>query len=412
MYQYKDITSVHLEPTEKCNAACPMCPRNIHGGIQNPHIINAELSLEDCKKMFEPDFIKQLHNLYMCGNYGDPIMAKDTLEIFKYFREHNSNINLRMHTNAGARPAKWWTELAKTIGKQGRVIFSVDGLEDTNHLYRQKVKWNIVERNMRAYLDSKYSIADWHFLAFKHNEHQFEEAALLAHEWGIREFLIKKTSRFYNYAKADPKARHAMGKDIQTSGRWHDSDGHTGMQVLDKKGNNAHILEPPTAEEYQNVVAKTAAKMEREDASKTEFYNLTKIKPKCVEKQEIYVSARGLILPCCWVGGTLYRWEAGDPTKGSQTWEYINYAGGPDAINALKPWNTIESILNEGNFFSNIKDSWTLPSIKQGKLAICTRFCATGLDKYAASFPNSNVDERVYTYRTPGHRRKFLSGAK
>ena len=47
MYQYKDITSVHLEPTEKCNAACPMCPRNIHGGIQNPFIINAELSLED-----------------------------------------------------------------------------------------------------------------------------------------------------------------------------------------------------------------------------------------------------------------------------------------------------------------------------------------------------------------------------
>ena len=389
MYFYKDITSVHLEPTEKCNAACPMCPRNIHGGIQNPHIINAELSLTDCKTMFKPDFIKQLHNLYMCGNYGDPIMAKDTLEIFKYFREHNSNINLRMHTNAGARPAKWWTELAKTIGKQGRVIFNVDGLRDTNHLYRQNVKWDIVERNMRAYLDSKYSIADWYFLAFKHNEHQFEEAALLAHEWGIRKFLIKKTSRFYKYAKVDPKAQHAMGKDIQSSGRWHDSDGHTGMQVLDKKGNSAHILEPPTNEEYQNAVAKTVAKMERTAASKAEFYNLTKIKPKCVEKQEIYVSARGLILPCCWVGGTLYRWDAEDPTKGSQIWGYINYAGGPDAINALKPWNTIESILNEGNFFSNIKDSWTLPSIEQGKLDVCTRMCAKGLDKFAAQWGGS-----------------------
>ena len=134
--------------------------------------------------------------------------------------------------------------------------------------------------------------------------------------------------------------------------------------------------------------------MERAAASKTEFYNLTKIKPKCVEKQEIYVSARGLILPCCWIGGSLYyRWDAEDPTKGSQTWKYINHAGGPDAINALKPWNTIESILNEGNFFSNIKDSWTLPSIEQGKLDVCTRMCAKGLDKFAAQWDARHLDK-------------------
>ena len=41
--------------------------------------------------------------MYMCGNLGDPIVAKDTLEIFKYFREHNPTMWLSMNTNAGAK---------------------------------------------------------------------------------------------------------------------------------------------------------------------------------------------------------------------------------------------------------------------------------------------------------------------
>ena len=39
----------------------------------------------------------------MCGNLGDPVIAKDTLEVMDYFREHNPNIWLSMNTNAGAK---------------------------------------------------------------------------------------------------------------------------------------------------------------------------------------------------------------------------------------------------------------------------------------------------------------------
>ena len=88
MYRYEDITTVHLEVTQRCQAACPMCDRNQNGGPDNRHITNAELSLEDCKRIFKPDFIRQLKTMYMCGNLGDPIVARDTLEIFQYFREH------------------------------------------------------------------------------------------------------------------------------------------------------------------------------------------------------------------------------------------------------------------------------------------------------------------------------------
>ena len=68
-----------------------MCDLNMNGGADNP-ITNAELSLDDAKRMFSPEFIKQLNVMYMCGNLGDPIVARDTLEIFEYFREHNQHV--------------------------------------------------------------------------------------------------------------------------------------------------------------------------------------------------------------------------------------------------------------------------------------------------------------------------------
>ena len=98
MYKYEDIRVIHLENTQNCQASCPMCDRNQNGGDINPHIDLSELTLEDCKRIFEPDFIKQLKTMYMCGNLGDPIVARDTLDIFKYFREHNKDMWLSMNT--------------------------------------------------------------------------------------------------------------------------------------------------------------------------------------------------------------------------------------------------------------------------------------------------------------------------
>ena len=117
MYRLEDIRTIHLEVTQRCQAACPMCDRNMKGQGVNPHINLDELTLEDCKKIFPPEFIKQLNTMFMCGNLGDPIVAEDTLEIFQYFREHNPTMWLSMNTNAGARDEKWWSTLAQTFGR-------------------------------------------------------------------------------------------------------------------------------------------------------------------------------------------------------------------------------------------------------------------------------------------------------
>jgi MoaA/NifB/PqqE/SkfB family radical SAM enzyme len=170
MYRYNEIKTVHLEITENCNASCPMCARNINGGEDNPHLKGNELSLADCKTIFTPEFIAQLDRMYMCGNFGDPISAKDTLEVFEYFRENNPKMNLCMYTNGSAKKSEWWANLAKAMGKNAYVVFSIDGLEDTNHLYRQNTIWNKIIENAQAFIDAG-GRARWDYIVFAHNEH-------------------------------------------------------------------------------------------------------------------------------------------------------------------------------------------------------------------------------------------------
>ena len=44
------------------------------------------------------------------------------------------------------RPASWWRALGAVMTGKNYVRFGIDGLEDTNHLYRQKVKWGTLMR--------------------------------------------------------------------------------------------------------------------------------------------------------------------------------------------------------------------------------------------------------------------------
>ena len=46
MYNYEDITSIHLEVTSKCQARCPMCPRRLHGGPLLDGLDLEEINLE------------------------------------------------------------------------------------------------------------------------------------------------------------------------------------------------------------------------------------------------------------------------------------------------------------------------------------------------------------------------------
>jgi MoaA/NifB/PqqE/SkfB family radical SAM enzyme len=336
-----------------------MCDRNENGGSDNKHITNAELSLEDCKKIFSISFIKQLDTMYMCGNLGDPIIARDTLEIFKYFREHNPNIWLSMNTNAGARDEAWWQELAKIMGRNGNVIFSVDGLNDTNEIYRQGVVWEIVQRNMQEFIRSG-GRARWDYIIFQHNEHQIETAEQLAKEWGIEKFVKKKSGRFIT-VKSEAKNTH---------------------QAQNRKGEKTAIIAKPISNENQNLALLKQNEIEKSYGSMRNYYDSCKITCKAIEKKEIFITAEGLLMPCCWTAGRMYKWWHKD-YRVEQIWDYIDAAGGKDAISVIT--NSIENVMN-GSLLDNIEMSWYKNSINDGKLVVCAMKCGDEFDPYGAQF--------------------------
>lgn len=364
MYRYNDIKEVHLEVTQRCQAACPMCDRNQNGGEDNPHITNAELSLEDCKRIFKPEFIAQLKTMYMCGNLGDPIVAKDTLEIFKYFREHNPNMWLSMNTNAGAKNEEWWRELANVFGRMGAVIFSVDGLRDTNHIYRQNVVWDNVERSMKAFAGAG-GRARWDFLIFEHNEHQVDEAEALSKEWGFEKFIKKKTGRFVT-SKVKPKEEH---------------------KAVNRKGEQTATLAKPKKKENINLALQKQKEVEKSYGGMKNYFDRVQIKCKVAEQGSIFVTAEGLLMPCCWTAGRMYKWWHADP-RIEQVWDFIDRAGGTDGINIIE--NDIEDVMNgrvcNGNLLNDIEHSWSKPSVKDGKLGVCAQKCGIEFDPFAEQF--------------------------
>lgn len=358
MYNYENIKTIHLEITQNCQASCPMCDRNQNGGALNPHIDLSELTLADAKRIFEPEFIKQLNTMYMCGNLGDPIVARDTLEIFRYFRQHNPNMWLSMNTNAGARDEQWWTELAHTFGQMGTVIFSVDGLQDTNHVYRQGVNWDAVERSMRAFITAG-GRARWDFLIFEHNQHQVEQAESLSKEWGFEKFVAKKTGRFVT---ADSQAKQSH-------------------QAVDRKGNKTAELKKPDSKHINNALKKQTL-LEIKYGSMDAYYEQTPIRCKVKEEGSLFITAEGLALPCCWTAGRMYKWWHKDPRE-EQIWKFIDFAGGKDAINAKL--HGLKHVFST-EIFDIIEDSWRKTSFKEGRLKVCAMKCGSEFDPFAEQF--------------------------
>ena len=357
MYKYNEIKTIHLEVTQNCQAACPMCDRNMNGEGVNPHINLDELTLEDCKRIFAPEFIKQLNTMYMCGNLGDPIVARDTLDIFKYFREHNPNMWLSMNTNAGAKDETWWRELAKVFGRMGAVIFSVDGLSDTNHLYRQNVVWANVERNMKAFADAG-GRARWDFLIFEHNQHQVKEAEALAWEWGCEKFIAKKTGRFVT-AKSGKKESH---------------------QAVDRKGNKTTELKKPDVKYQNKALSKQDALLEKYGSMDT-YHDAVPIVCKVKKENSLFITAEGLALPCCWTAGRMYKWWHKNPYQ-EQIWRFIDLSGGKEKLDAR---NGLEKVFETG-IFELIEKSWNISSCSAGKLKVCAMKCGAEFDPFTEQF--------------------------
>ena len=194
MFRFEDIKVLHLEATTNCNAKCPQCTRTIHAD----KLVMAEWSLDQFKQLIPEELIKNLDKILLCGVLGDPAAAKDLLKILRWARTIHPAITIGMNTNGGIRSARWWQELATLmVNPTDYVVFSIDGLSDTNHVYRINVDWAKLMKNATAFINNGGK-AHWDMLVYAHNEHQVVDSEALAKAMGFTHFRSKVTRRKIN----------------------------------------------------------------------------------------------------------------------------------------------------------------------------------------------------------------------
>lgn len=318
MYKYDDIRAIHLEITSKCQARCPMCPRRLQGGPMMPFMKISDITIEQFKTWFDKDFIKNLYHLSLCGNLGDPLMSDHTLPVIEYLRSINTTMSINLNTNGSARNKDWWIRLAQLNVK---VIFGIDGLEDTHHLYRIGTNFNQIIKNAKIFIENGGN-AKWDMLVFAHNEHQIEECKKLSEELGFKDFLIKHTSRFRNGS----------------------------LDVLDDLGKTRYVLYPTEK-----------SKLMIPQILNSQAEQLPTIKCKAINDRQIYVSASGNVSPCCWLDLEWY------PTTYESRIDYMNKISTFPNLNN----QSLKDIIDSGHF-NKISNCWTTTGLKE-----CSRQCGS-----------------------------------
>lgn len=330
IYSYQDIGHVHLEISSECNAECPRCPRNFNGYPLNNGFTEYSMSLTDARQIFTPDFLRQLNEIFINGNFGDIVMCAEAAEIIEYFRSHNRELRIIISTNGAARNQKFWKRLAQS----GCIVeFCIDGLADTHSIYRRNTLYDVVIRNARAFIEAG-GMAKWKFIVFDHNRHQVEQARMLADAMGFRRFIAITRNRDQGpIFDRDKKMIFFMGSQSSP--------------VIDFDQLLEQAAKPQSLDFLPQPAGRTITCQVQRDRS-------------------IYITSTGEVYPCCWLGHS------------------------PESFDKIRPWNAsnkqIAALVAENNakehgiehamaWFNKVSASWQENDYRSGLLYQCMATC-------------------------------------
>mgnify|MGYP003633423307 FL=1 len=386
MFSFENVREYQIEITSYCNAACPQCPRNISGGKANPHLPLCHLSRKVIDETFTKELCNRLSQVFFCGSYGDPIVHPDFLNILQDFRRKNPTLWLYIHTNAGVHDTKWWTKLAEIINGYGKIDFGIDGLEDTNHLYRRGVKFETAINNAHAFIQAGGK-AQWNWLVFKHNEHQIDQARMLSGVLGFEKILFRGTGRFLNHSTLEEKET------------W---------DVVPQK-EQPYQLEVTTLDEYRNSSMQRLGELKQEYPNIRDYFNTTPIKCDACVGNKVSITSEGLVLPCNFFEHNLHDARFHDRTviPGSND---LHFVDGKNQVETFIDKHD-RHLLNINNvsleqvfknpFWSELVNSWD-KSLDEGRIFECAFTCGQKLTKV---WDQNKLMKSTYRYYITGDNR-------
>jgi MoaA/NifB/PqqE/SkfB family radical SAM enzyme len=378
------IGSLHIELSSICNSICPGCPRFVTHS-PNVEVELSEINVDQFKMWFPESFLKKIREINFCGNFGDPMAASDIENILQYCSDVKLP-KIEIRTNGGLRSSSLWENIGKIFAKNPLWVmtFSIDGLEDTNHLYRRNVSWEKIKKNVQAF-NSQKGHSKWEYLIFRHNEHQINEAKTLAKEWGFSEFQSKGALGLDNgkNLKAMP-ATNINGEvdywllpPLNKDNRSFQTDDET-IIYTDTRDLIGAVQKRKIPIEY-GVERFIKFNIEEDAAVSNSTIKCRVLKP-FTAYNGIYIDSQGLVFPCCWTG--LYFRKKYKDFNNKIALSISDYqffskilTYGLEKIKLNN--NSIEDILRNGYLNEVYANSWNCSSVETGKLAFCSKNCGT-----------------------------------
>lgn len=315
------ITHLTIEPSSYCNLHCPQCPRFDDKGFLDKHLNTGHLDFSRLADNLDIKLLPNLHTVKLEGDYGDPAMNPNLIKIIDFFKDCN---HVELITNGSIRNPQWFEKLATY--KNIEVSFSIDGLEDTNHIYRINADWNKIIDNAQSFISAGGN-AVWKMIVFKHNQHQVEQARKLSQDLGFNDFRITFSDRNFVNNIWPVYIDGAYQYDLEIADN---------LQLTTK----AHTL-ANTVDNFNSPVCKWIQ-----------------------QKGRLYINYLGCLLPCCMTAGTTWK-----NTISERLFRKI--IGNTDDINLYK--HSIGKIAQSNFYKFALQDSFA--SIKTCH-NICMKYCS------------------------------------
>lgn len=182
----RDRGTLHLELSSKCVLKCPLCPRTLYNESSRPFDMPLEL--------VEVALKDHWNDILLCGNHGDPIYHAQFHWVLEYIKKLPYKPTVYIESNGSYKTRSWWQQTASLLDENDTFCFSIDGLADTNHVYRINSDWNSIMTGLSALKEHSSCQLVWKFILFKHNENQVMEAYKISKQFGMK-FKFVKSSR-------------------------------------------------------------------------------------------------------------------------------------------------------------------------------------------------------------------------
>lgn len=336
-YIYSKELSLQVELSTVCNAFCPGCVRTDRGTLRQVKPFIPKAKFLDTSILI--DFISKkesfkIRKIEFCGNIDEPFLHPHFLNLLEEIERIDSSINIIIHTNGGIKKRDDYYRAGKILSRMGEfsnIKFSIDGLQDTNHLYRKNVQWPVVIENLEACIASGARVI-WQMLVFPWNAHQVKSVESLSKEMGCYEFWLRP----------DRSDASVMGLD----------------KILERR-KNGRVKQNRSASlrDYQNYAKNIDLP----------------ISCSFREDQKLFISWEGRVWPCCFMSNIYY----GPSSKVEMFKKYV-IKGYDNKFNSLYE-KKMEDILKHDFFAKDLVQSWSVKGDR--KKWRCTEKCSVGVKR-------------------------------